>query len=157
MRIVLAALLLAPLVALAGAVEHAPRGTFTESFLVVPEDVRDAAKAGKRLILFLEQEGCPACLKMARTTFADKAVAEKLGRRFVMVALDIHGARDTTWVDGKPRAEKELAKHLGVRGTPTVLILDERGKVAERFIGYRGPRDFAAIRDSAAPVWLRIR
>lgn len=140
-----------PLLALAGASEHAPRGTFSDSFLVVPEDVRDAAKARKRLILFLEQEDCPACLRMARTTFADKLVAEKLRRGFVMVALDIRGARETTWVDGKARAEKELAGHLAIRGTPTVLILDERGKVAERFIGYRDPRAFAAILDSASP------
>ncbi len=151
MRALVAGLLLLPLVALAGVVEHAPKGTFTDTFLVVPEDVGDAAKAGKRVILFLEQEGCPACLRMAKVTFADPAVSERLRRGFVLIALDIFGARDTTWTDGKSRPEKDLARHLEVRGTPTVLILDERGQVTERFVGYRDPRAFGALLDANAP------
>jgi thioredoxin-related protein len=151
MRNLVCALLALPLLALAGVAGHAPRGTFTDSFLVLPEDVRDAARAGRRVVLFFEQEGCPACLRMARVTFADPAVAERLRRRFVMIALDIFGAREVTWTDGRTRREKALAAELDVRGTPTVLILDERGQVIERFVGYRDPQGFGAILDAAAP------
>ena len=45
MRAVLLALLLTPLLVLAGASENAPKGTFAESFLDFPDEVRDAAKA----------------------------------------------------------------------------------------------------------------
>lgn len=151
MRTVLIALLLVPLLAFAGVTEFAPKGTFSDSFLIVPEDVRDAAKAGRRMVVFFEQDGCPACLKMARTTFADDAVAQRLRQRFVLVAVDIFGARETVWVDGVARSEKDLARHLGVTGTPTVFVLDEQGRSARRFVGYRDARAFRAILDATAP------
>ncbi len=150
MRVALLALFLFPVLAFASASGHAPAGTFTDTFLVVSEDVRDAARAGKRLILFFEQEGCPACLKMAQTTFPDREVAKTLQRGFVMVAIDLNGARETTWLDGRARPEKELAKHLDIRATPTVLILDPHGKVVQRFVGYRDPAAFRAILEAAA-------
>lgn len=151
MRALLTALLLPPLFAFAGVTEHAPKGTFVESFLIFPEEVRDAAKEGRRVVAFFEQEGCPACLKMARTTFADDAVRERLRSRFVLIAVDIFGARETTWVDGAARSEKALAARLGIRGTPTVMILDEQGRPLQQFVGYRDPRAFLAILEAAAP------
>jgi len=150
MRAFLTAWLLFPLLALAGVTEHAPKGTFTDSFLILSEDVRDAAKAGRRVIVFFEQDGCPACLKMARTTFSDASVTERLKQRFVLVAVDIFGSRETVWVDGVTRPEKGLAAQLDIRATPTVMILDEQGKVAQQFVGYRDPKSFAAILDAAA-------
>ncbi len=125
MRAFLIAWLLFPLLAFAGVTEHAPKGTFSES--------------------------CPACLKMARTTFADGAVAERLRQRFVLLVVDIFGGREMVWLDGVARSEKDLAKHLGITGTPTVMILDEQGRSARQFIGYRDARAFQAILDAAAP------
>lgn len=151
MRAVLLALLLTPLLVLAGASENAPKGTFAESFLDFPDEVRDAAKARRRVIVFFEQEGCPACLRMAKTTFVDAAVTERLKQRFVLVAIDLLGARDTVWLDGVPRAEKALAAQLGVRATPTVMILDEQGRPVQQFVGYRDPRAFQAILEAGAP------
>ncbi len=151
MRTFLIAWLLFPLLAFAGVTEHAPKGTFADSFLILPEEVRDAAKAGRRVIVFFEQEGCPACLRMARTTFADGAVTQRLRRRYVLIAVDLNGARETIWADGVARPEKALAKQLGVNATPTVMILDEQGRVAQQFVGYRDPQSFAAILDAAAP------
>ena len=151
MRTFLTAWLLFPFLAFAGVADLAPKGTFSDSFLIFPEEVRDAAKAGRRVVVFFEQEGCPACLKMARTTFTDGAVAERLRSRFVLVAVDIFGARDTTWIDGTSRPEKALAALLGIRGTPTVMVLDEQGRTVQQFVGYRDPKSFAAILDAAAP------
>ena len=151
MRSVLAAFLLWPLLAFAGASEYAPKGTFADSFLIIPEEVRDAAKAGRRVILFFEQEDCPACLKMARTTFVDSAVTERLRSRFVLIAVDLFGARDTVWTDGVGQSEKTFAAKLGIRATPTVMILDEHGKIVQQFVGYRDAKAFAAILHAAAP------
>jgi len=151
MRNALAALLLLPIVALAGASEYAPKGTFADSFLVVPEVVGDAAKSGRRVILFFEQEGCPACLRMARTTFVDAAVTERLKSRFVLIAVDLFGSRDIVWTDGTSGTEKVLAAKLGIRATPTVMILDERGKAVQQFVGYRDPHAFLSILEAATP------
>lgn len=151
MRTSLLGLLFVPLLAFAAASEHAPKGTFAESFLDIPEDVRDAAKLRRRVIVFFEQDGCPACVRMGRVTFADAAVAERLKRGYVLLAVDIFGARDTVWTDGVARTEKALGAHVGVRGTPTVVILDEKGLAVQRFVGYRDPAAFLEILDAAAP------
>src|SRR5690348_9522099 len=40
---------------------------FTDTFLDFPEDVRDAAKQGKRLLLYFGQDGCPYCRELMVT------------------------------------------------------------------------------------------
>ena len=143
-----AAVLAAP-EAHAMASDDAPGGVFQESFLVFPDEVRDAAKAGKRVAVFIEQKGCIYCERMAEETFADPSVAALLRSKFYMVALDMFGARDTVWVDGKKRPEKALAQSFGVRYTPTILFLNEKGEVVESSVGYRAPREFLAVLERA--------
>lgn len=143
-----AALLPAP-EASAGVRDYDTRGVFQDSFLVFPDEVRDAAKAGKRVIVFFEQQGCSYCRRMAQVTFADPGIADTLKTKFYMVALDMHGSLDTVWVDGKSRTEKALAQHLNVQVTPTILFLDEQGRVLERVVGYRSPKAFRAILQGA--------
>jgi thioredoxin-related protein len=143
-----AAVLAAP-EAHAMASDEAPSGVFRESFLVFPDEVRDEAKAGKRVVVFIEQEGCPYCKRMVKETFADPHVAQMLRNKFYMVALDMFGSRDTVWVDGKTRSEKALAQALEVRGTPTLVFLNEKGAVVERIVGYHGPREFRAVLERA--------
>ena len=117
---------------------------FTESFLEFPQDVRDAAADGKRLMLYFWQDGCPACKKMKETTLADRALIDETRRHFVAVALNVFGEREVQWTDGRTLREKELARALSIRGTPTLLFLDERGGVALRRVGYIPPELFAA-------------
>ncbi len=145
-----AAWLLSPAPVFARASTHDTNGVFRDSFLVLPEDLRDAARERKRVVLFFEAEGCQPCIKMAQTTFADKLIASKLKRGFAMYAVDLNGDRETVWIDDKPRSEKELARHLGVRGTPTILFLDEKGAVVQRLIGYQASREFAATLERGA-------
>lgn len=117
---------------------------FSESFLEFPQDVKEAAGDGKRLMLYFWQDGCPACSKMKTTTLADRAIVDETRRHFVAVALNVYGERELQWTDGRAMREKELARALGIRGTPTLLFLDERGAVAQRLVGYIAPERFAA-------------
>jgi len=117
---------------------------FAESFLEFPQDVREAAADGKRLMLYFWQDGCPACKKMKETTLADRAIVEETRRHFVAVALNVYGERELQWTDGRTLREKELARALSIRGTPTLLFLDEQGGVALRRVGYVAPEHFAA-------------
>lgn len=123
---------------------------FADSLLDVREDVAEAATDGKRVMLYFTQEGCPACKRMVATTFADPAIAAKTRRLFVPLAIDIYGAREVTWIDGAKLSEKALAARLGIRATPTVLFLDEKGGVAQRITGYFPPDRFAPQLDAAA-------
>lgn len=117
---------------------------FTESFLEFPQDVKEAAAEGKRLMLYFWQDGCPACRRMKETTLADPAIVAETRRRFVPVALNVFGERELQWTDGRTLREKELARALGIRGTPTLLFLDEEGAAVLRRVGYIAPQDFPA-------------
>ena len=148
MRILLAlALALAALTARAQPAEVP--GWFCETFLEFPQDVREAAREGKRLMLYFWQEGCPYCKRFVETTLADRAIQERTRRHFVAVALDLFGAREVEWVDGRRMSEKALAQALNVKATPTLLFLDEKGGIALRLVGYVPPERFAAALEDA--------
>ena len=125
---------------------------FAESFLEFPQDVKEAAADGKRLMLYFWQDGCPACRKMKETTLADPALVETTRRHFVAVALNVFGEREVQWTDGRTLREKELARALDIRGTPTLVFLDEQGAVALRRVGYLAPEQFAvALAEAKRP------
>lgn len=124
-------------------------GWFAESFLEFPQDVREAARDGKRLMLYFWQDGCPYCKRFVETTLAERAIEERTRRHFVAVALDLFGAREVQWVDGRRMSEKALAQALDVKATPTLLFLDEKGGIALRLVGYAPPERFAAALEEA--------
>jgi len=117
---------------------------FAESFLEFPQDVKEAAQDGRRLMLYFWQDGCPACRKMRETTLADRAIVDQTRRHFVAVALNVYGERELQWTDGRALREKELARALNIRGTPTLLFLDEKGSVVLRLVGHVPPERFLA-------------
>ena len=123
---------------------------FTESLLDFRDDVRDAAKEGKRLMVYFGQDGCPYCKALMQTNFSQKAIVDKTRRQFVAIALNLWGDREVTWIDGRTLSEKELARTLKVQFTPTLLFLDERGAVAARLNGYYAPHRFEPVLDYVA-------
>ena len=122
---------------------------FAETMLDAREEAADAAKAGKRLMLYFWLEGCPYCERMTRVTFRDPAVLERLKRGFVPVGVNVRGDRDIGWTDGALLTEKQLAAALKVRGTPTMVFLDAKGAIALRLSGYVEPADFARALERA--------
>ena len=155
LRLALGSLLLLAAALPARAQEVAPNEIdippwFTESFLDLRQDVRDVAREGKRLMLYFGQDGCPYCKALMQTNFSQPAIVAKTRRRFVAIALNIWGDRDVTWTDGKVRREKELSAFLGIQFTPTLIFLDERGKVIARLNGYYPPHRFEPVLDWVA-------
>jgi len=118
---------------------------FGDSFLEFPQDVKEAAGDGKRLMVYFWQDGCNSCRRMKETTFADPATVATTRAKFVPVAINIFGERELVWTDGRRMREKELARSLSVRGTPTMLFLDEKGVEVVRRIGYHAPDRFTAL------------
>ncbi len=118
---------------------------FPESFLEFPQDVKEAARDGKRLMLYFWQDGCPYCRKMKETTLADRGIVDQVRAKFVPVALNLYGERELVWIDGRAMREKALARELGIRGTPTLLFLDENGAEVVRRIGYLPSEPFTAL------------
>lgn len=124
-----------------------PPRWFKESFLDLHDDVAEAAKSGRRLMLYFYQDGCPYCTKLLRDNFGREAVAEKTRRQFDVVAINIWGDREVTDLAGTVTTEKAYARSLRVQFTPTLLLFDEQGEVALRLNGYIPPDKFAAAVD----------
>lgn len=153
--LILAGLFMSTLAFAQGAAVPAPHAIdipewFTESFLDFREDVRDAAKENRRLLVYFGQDGCPYCKALMKVNFGEKDIVEKTRRHFVAIAINLWGDREVTWVDGRRMTEKELARVLKVQYTPTLLFLDEKGQVALRLNGYVPPDKFRVALDYAS-------
>ncbi len=149
MRAIFTPLLLSIFLAGIPATAAEPPAWFKESFLDMREDVAEAAKSGRRLMLYFHQDGCPYCDKLLRENFGDRAIADKTRRHFDVIALNLWGDREVTDFAGKPTTEKEFARALRVQFTPTLLMLDEKGGTALRLNGYVPPHQFHVALDYA--------
>src|SRR4051794_23481810 len=49
---------------------------FAQSLLDLPEDVAEAAREGKRVMVYFGQPGCPYCTQLMEVTFRQRPVAE---------------------------------------------------------------------------------
>jgi thioredoxin-related protein len=132
---------------------------FATSFLDIREDVNEAANGGKRVILYFYQDGCPYCKKLLDTNFALRQTENKTRRHYEVIAINMWGDREVTGFDGEMTTEKEFAKSLRVMFTPTLLFLNEQGKVTLRLNGYYPPHkfdaalDYGAVHNGSAPTF----
>ncbi|HEY6514044.1 MAG TPA: thioredoxin fold domain-containing protein [Burkholderiaceae bacterium] len=120
---------------------------FTQSFLDFPDELQAATQEKKRLLLYFGQDGCPYCRRLMEVNFSQRAIVDKTRANFRAIALDIWGDLEVTWTDGRRTTEKELAKQLKVQFTPTLLFLDEQGRIHTRLNGYWPPHRFEAALD----------
>jgi thioredoxin-related protein len=127
-----------------------PPKWFKESFLDLRDDIAEAAKAGRRVMLYFYQDGCPYCAKLLKEDFGNPAIAEKTRRHFDVIALNLFGDREVTDLAGAATTEKAFAKSLRVQFTPTLVVFDERGGTALRLNGYVPPGPFDAALDYAS-------
>ena len=123
---------------------------FKSSFLDIREDLDEASEAGKRVLLYFYQDGCPYCAKLLNDNFGNRAIAEKTRSAFDVIAINMWGDRDVTDLSGQASTEKNFAAALRVQYTPTLLFLDEQGKVVLRINGYFAPHKFDLALDFVA-------
>ncbi|HSN97912.1 MAG TPA: cytochrome c biogenesis protein CcdA, partial [Candidatus Nanopelagicales bacterium] len=96
---------------------------------------REAAqKAGKPVVIDFGASWCTACKELEHKTFPELAV-RKEATRFSAIKVDATDDEDPKVV--------ELQKKYGVKGLPTVIILDSTGKEAARFNEFVAADKFA--------------
>lgn len=127
---------------------------FLNSFLVLPDDLAEAAQANKRLAIVWEQKGCPYCRDMHTVNLADPKVAGWIKDHFNVIQLNLWGDREVTDFDGQVLPEKELARKYRINFTPTIQFFPEtaekitgKGQDAEvaRMPGYFRPFHFISM------------
>ena len=102
---------------------------FANSFLDIREDISEAQDAGKRVLLYFYQDGCPYCKKLLETNFALQDTVTRTRENYEVIAINMWGDREVTDVSGKLTTEKEFSRALRVMFTPTLLFMDEQGEV----------------------------
>jgi thioredoxin-related protein len=117
---------------------------FKQSFLDIREDLADATAADRRLILYFYQDGCPYCTKLLQEGLGDKTIGGLAREHFDWIAINIWGDREVQGFSGEPTSEKQFAADLKVQFTPTLLLMDEAGKVILRINGYFPPHNLGA-------------
>lgn len=120
---------------------------FKNSFLDFRDDVRDAAQAKKRLVLFFYQDGCPYCKKLVEVNLAQKTITDSLQKNFDVITVNLWGDREVRDFDGEQLIEKNFAAKKKVMYTPTLLFFNEKGDVILRVNGYYEPHKFQAALD----------
>jgi len=133
-----------------GAINTKYPGWFKDSFLELAEDLDETNAAGKRLILFFYQDGCPYCNAMIEKNFSQKNIRDKIQKNFEVIALHLRGDREITYFNDQQYSEKELAKALKIQFTPTLLFYDEKANVIQRLNGYHPPARFSVELDYIA-------
>ena len=126
---------------------------FLDSFLDMGDDLNEAKEQGKRLAIIWEQRGCPYCREMHNVNFADARISEYIQENFVVLQMNLWGAREVTDFDGKAMEERSMARRWGVNFTPTIMFLgdealnDRSAKAQEvaRMPGYFKPFHFMSM------------
>lgn len=98
---------------------------FQLSFLNLREDFAEAKAAGKRFAVVFEQRGCPYCAKMHTEVLAQRYINDYVRENFIILQLDLWGAREVTDFDGKVLPERALAERWGVIFTPTIVFFKD--------------------------------
>ena len=119
-----------------------PPEWFKASFLDLQEDVAEADAAGKRLLLYFYQDGCPYCAKLIEDNFGRAAIEKTTRRHFDVIAINMWGDRPVTDLDGEALSEKGYARKMGIKFTPTLVFFDEAGRRVLRIDGYYHPERF---------------
>ncbi len=117
---------------------------FTQSFGDLPEELQTAREQGKLgLLLFFEAEGCSYCEYMLQHIFNQKQVQDWYQKRFLGIAVDIHGDVEITDFDQITLPSKVFSEHRKVFLTPTVSFIDLNGDEIYRRVGMvKTPQEF---------------
>ncbi|MBO6949471.1 MAG: thioredoxin family protein [Rhodospirillales bacterium] len=124
---------------------------FTDSFLILKEDVEDAHAEGKRVAVFIEQKGCPYCKEMHEVNLAKPEITDFIKANFNVIQLNMWGAREVTDIDGKAMEERDLMRRWRVNFTPTVVFLPTPDEIEKgdtevaRMPGYFKPFHFLSM------------
>lgn len=87
-----------------------------------------ANKEGKSLLVdFTGSDWCPPCKKLYSEIFSKSSFIKEASKDFILVELDF--PRKTKISDELKEKNEKLAKKYKVRGFPTVLLMDSKGKV----------------------------
>ncbi|MBI3547128.1 MAG: thioredoxin fold domain-containing protein [Gammaproteobacteria bacterium] len=122
-----------------GGKAHALPDWFKSSFLNFQDDVDEARKAGRHILVFMDLNDCPYCARTLDENFREGDNMEYIRKNFDVIAVNIRGSLELTWIDGAAYTEQGLAGKLKVNATPALVFIDADGNKVLQLNGYRTP------------------
>ena len=116
------------------------------------QEAADAKAAGKQgVMLMMHFDACPYCKRMKDEVLHRPEVQRHFQRHFASIAIDTRGDLPITGFDGRTLPEKEFARSLGIRGTPSFLFYSPDGtRVYVHAGGLFDPVEFMLLADYVA-------
>jgi thiol:disulfide interchange protein DsbD len=108
---------------------HAPEKLRFEPY--DPAELASAAQARKPVLIDFSADWCIPCREMDHSTFVDPSVVSE-AKRFVRMKANL---------TAQDKATEALTSKFEIQGVPTTMLIDSAGKVAQRKVGYIGPRE----------------
>jgi thioredoxin-related protein len=105
---------------------------------------RQAATEGKFILMdFSGSDWCGWCRKMDEEVFSQSKFIKEASKQYVLVMIDSPSDKSILSKLAQEQNGKLRAKY-GVRGFPSVVIVDSAGEVVKRHAGYRkgGPKGY---------------
>ena len=93
-----------------GAIPSEKPDWFKESFLEFEDDVAEATAAGRRVMLYFHQDGCPYCARLVEENFTDPELKAFIIENFDGITLNMWGDREVVSVAGQAFTEKVLPR-----------------------------------------------
>ena len=91
-----------------------------------------AAKGRKLVMVDVYTDWCGWCKKLDKDVYARPDVTDAVKKNFVALKVNPE----------KSKANADFVKKYGVRGFPTIIFLDSKGKEVHRIVGYREHANF---------------
>lgn len=103
----------------------------------VKNAMAQAAKQKKLVMVDVYTDWCGWCKRLDKDVYTNQDVIGKVQKSFVALKVN------------PEKADKAFVDKYGVRGYPTILFLDAKGKEVHRIVGYKPAADFLKELDSA--------
>jgi len=97
-----------------------------------------AAKEGKPILMeFTGSDWCPPCKALHNNVLTSKDFKRKMPKKFILLKLD--NPRDKSKQTPEEIAQyKKLSQEYKIKGVPTIIVADAKGKEQHRQVGYSG-------------------
>ena len=115
------------------AVEASPPQTSIQWRTDLPSALLEAKSTGKAVLVDFSADWCPPCIVMKHDVWPDAGVEAAVAQFYIPVLIDVDN-------------DSMVGERYGVRGIPTVLVLDAAGDVVRRdsFLNASGMVKFLA-------------
>lgn len=135
------------------------------------EAIAAQKKQPKKIFVDMYTEWCGPCKMLDKNTFGHPEVAAYINKNFYPVKFNAEGNevikttdREFTNPSYDPAKAKrrnsahQFTRYMGVNAYPTVLFIDEQGKLINRVRGYKKPQDMEFyLKFFGTDLWEKIK